>query len=105
MAETVVSVEVRWFWKGDKAPQGVKALFEGAEEADKDRIDLYLMSLANSERNDLGIKARDGKNTEIRFKLNRVSDAELSPSVIGHVETWIKWSISTQEDKSSLEKL
>jgi hypothetical protein len=107
MAATMLSVEMRWFWRNGEAPENIWKMFKNTDVIERMRSDSYFvapMKLGlNLKMDELGIKSREGKNVEVKIRLDsRV--IQLSSVATGRLETWRKWSISTNEDKDKLEK-
>ncbi|AKU99809.1 hypothetical protein AKJ09_06473 [Labilithrix luteola] len=91
------SVEVRWFFDDAATPeiQVVRELFEAAH-AEPVRTDVYLVT----GREDLGFKARmlGGRaRLETKYRLGALGPVELSPNVVGCVESWTKLSIENDD--------
>src|SRR5215213_5433590 len=101
MAATMLSVEMRWFWRKDEIPNNIRKMFENIDILERMRSDSYFIAPiklgVKLEMDDLGIKSREGKNIEVKLRLDSRVE-ELSSVVTGRIETWRKWSISTNED-------
>jgi hypothetical protein len=94
MTETALSVEMRWFRRGD--PGEVEGWFaaRGAKR-EKVRDDRYLV-LPGAD--DLGLKQRvpEGAPTKLELK-RRVAElgvVRCAPGVLGHLAQWMKWSVA-----------
>lgn len=85
------TTEVRWWWRG-RPPRAVETWFAGQAGATRDeRVDHYLVAVADP---DTGIKARAGERLEVKTLIAREDDVALTPTVVGTVERWAKWSFA-----------
>lgn len=93
-----VTTEVRWFYQG-KVPAQVHRWFHDQPLAPtplETREDLYLCL---PDTVTLGVKLRQGA-IELKKRVDDRGMQSLSAQVVGHVETWIKWSFAIDEQQS-----
>lgn len=93
------SAEVRWFFKvpaeAEAIPSEVETWFcRGKALPVEERDDTYLR-FPGCET--VGVKLRAGKNFEIKALCTPPVRTHFTPTVMGNVDTWLKWSSSYRD--------
>jgi hypothetical protein len=93
------SAEVRWFFKvpaeAGAIPSEVEAWFrQGKALPIEERDDTYLR-FPGCET--VGVKLRAGKSFEIKARCTPPVRTHFTPTVMGNVDTWLKWSSSHRD--------
>lgn len=101
------NAEVRWFFKvrpeEEAVPSEVEEWFcQGKPLPVEERDDIYL-KFHGCET--VGVKLRAGKNFEIKARCTPPLRTQYAPTIVGRVDTWLKWSSTHRELVESFSRL